>query len=125
MRPASCGGPLRFRLTAAAPRKLKPVALINERDGQQQHAQHNEADDAIPAVELRNVVNEDFDGRGGDEDESLPAHEAAAPQKSHNHQHGAVSHPERGKGEVALNLDAMESGEINAANREPALGRAN
>src|ERR1700728_4720195 len=86
--------------------KLQPVALINKRNCQQQHAEHNEADDAIAAIELGDVVDEYFHDRGGDEQESLPANKSRAPEKSDHHQHGAVSHPQGGVRKVALALDA-------------------
>ena len=73
--------PFSFLLRAAARGKLQPIALVDERNGQQQHSEYDEADDAVAAVELRDVVDEDLDGRGGDENESLPAHETAAPSE--------------------------------------------
>src|SRR6202034_4461007 len=86
--------------------KLQPVALINKLKCQQQHAEHHEADDAIAAIELGDVVDEYFHERGGNEQESLPANKSRAPEKSDHHQHGAVSHPQGGVGKVALDLDA-------------------
>src|ERR1700681_1839845 len=73
--------------------KLQPVPLVDERNCQQQHSQHDETDDAVATIELGNVVNKNFHNRRGDQDKSLPAHESRAPEKSDDHQHRPVSHP--------------------------------
>src|ERR1700727_556404 len=92
--------------------KFKPVALVDKRDGQQQHTENDQADDAISAIELGDVVDKDFHNRDRDENQGLPADERRAAQESDDHQHRAVGHPERGVGEIALDLDAAEFGSI-------------
>src|SRR5579872_1332407 len=91
-----------FSLGCAFRGKLQPVALVDERNGQEQDSQDHEADDAVLAIQLGDVVNEHFHGGGGDEQQGLPADEGALPQESNDHQHGAIGHPESGIGEVAL-----------------------
>src|SRR5438067_6991593 len=65
------------RLSFALGRQLQPIALVHKRDGQQEDAQDNEADDAVGTIELGDVVDEDFHDGDGNQDQSLPADEGA------------------------------------------------
>src|ERR1700680_815627 len=105
---ASClgGAPFCCLLGPSAGRKPQPVPLVDERNCQQEHSEHDEADDAVDPIELGDVIDEYLHDRCGDEQKSLPANESRAPEKSDDHQHGAVSHPQCREGEVALDLDA-------------------
>src|SRR5579885_1634861 len=67
-----------FRSLRAVLRQFEPVPLINERNRQQQRSEHNEAQNAITAFELRNIVREYFHRGDCNEDQRLPAHKRAA-----------------------------------------------
>src|SRR5581483_8055000 len=82
----SCSGraPFCLLLRSALGGEFQPISLVDKGDGEKQHTEHHEADDAVSAIQLRDIVDKDLANGERDQNQSLPAYEGTAADKAHN-----------------------------------------
>src|SRR5260370_16519785 len=92
------------------------LALITERNGEQNKAENEERDDAVEAFEKRAVIDEDFDDDQAERHERLPAQQYGFSFDSKSDQSGSVGGPKKRKrevlGEAGVNTQASARAEV-------------
>ncbi len=102
-------------ILCALPAQAKPVSLVGEADGEQQHTQRQETKHPITLALLADAVQENLRDAEGENNQSLPAQKRTPPEKSDRHENCTINHapgaiaPARGnRAALQLTIPAAE-----------------